>query len=121
MLKKLPTLETVYFSGKGNNSPDARLELRQGLGAVVIKEHGRLPSITGPVCEFKLTNRTKKNIKITWIGLNSEDVPRPDRAPGKSWVCRSYIGHRWEARTDGRRVGFFVVEPGFDWVVEDGE
>ena len=88
---------------------------------MVIKEHQRVPSVTGPQCEFKVTNGTKKNVKIIWIGLNSEDVPRPELAPGKSWVCRSYVGHRWEARTDGRRVGFFVVEPGFNWLVMGGE
>jgi len=40
---------------------------------------------------------------------------------GKSRICRSCVGHRWEARTDGHRVSFFLVEPGFDWIVQDRE
>jgi len=121
LLKELPTLKTVYFSGAKSVGPEARLELRRDLETVTFKEHERIPSVTGPQCEFKVTNGTKKNVKIFWIGLNSEDVPRPELAPGKSWVCRSYVGHRWEARTDGHRVGFFVVEPGFNWLVNGGE
>ena len=49
------------------------------------------------------------------------DEPRPDLAPGKSWVCGSFIGHRWEARIGDRPVGFYVVEPGFNWIVKDPE
>ena len=93
--------------------------MQQSLGAVAFKENKRLPSISGPVCEFKVTNKTKKTIKLIWGGMKAEDVPRPDLVPGQSWVCRSYVGHRWEARVDGRRVGFYVVEPGFDWDVEN--
>ena len=119
LLKKLSTLQSVYFSGQSPNSADARLALRQSLGAVAFKENKRLPSISGPVCEFKVTNKTKKTIKLIWVGMKAQDVPRPDLVPGQSWVCRSYVGHRWEARVDGRRVGFYVVEPGFDWDVEN--
>ena len=119
LLKKLSTLQSVYFSGQSPNSADARLALRQGLGAVAFKENRRLPSTSGPVCEFKVTNKTKKTIKLIWVGMKAEDVPRPDLVPGESWVCRSYVGHRWEARVDGRRVGFYVVEPGFDWDVQN--
>ena len=119
LLKKLSTLQSVYFSGQSPNSADARLALRQSLGAVAFKENRRLPSISGPVCEFKVTNKTKKTIKLIWVGMKAEDVPRPDLVPGQSWVCRSYVGHRWEARVDGHRVSFYVVEPGFDWDVEN--
>ena len=119
LLKKLPSLQSVYFSGQSSNSADARLALRQNLGTVAFKENKRLPSITGAVCEFKVTNKTNKKINLIWVGMKAEDVPRPDLVPGQSWVCRSYVGHRWEARVDGRRVSFYVVEPGFDWDVEN--
>jgi hypothetical protein len=53
--------------------------------------------------------------------MSSKDQPRPDLAAGKSWVCQSFIGHRWEARIGERPVGFYVVEPGFNWIVKDPE
>ena len=121
LLKKLPTLETVYFSGKSPNSEQARLDLADGLQGVTFKSFARVPSYSGPPCSFKVINQTKETLKIIWIGMSSKDQPRPDLAPGKSWVCGSFIGHRWEARIGDRPVGFYVVEPGFNWIVKDPE
>ena len=56
---------------------------------------------------------------VNWETFLAE--PRPDLAPGKSWVCKSFIGHRWEARIGDRPVGFYVVEPGFNWIIKDPE
>jgi hypothetical protein len=121
LLKKLPTLETIYFSGKSPNSEQARLDLADGLRGVTFKSFARVPSYSGLPCSFKVINQTKETLKIIWIGMSSKDQPRPDLAAGKSWVCQSFIGHRWEARIGDRPVGFYVVEPGFNWIVKDPE
>ena len=85
------------------------------------KTFARVPSHSGPACEFKIVNQTKETVKIIWINFSSQDEPRPDLAPGKSWVCKSFIGHRWQARIGDRPVGFYVVEPGFNWIIKDPE
>jgi hypothetical protein len=84
--------------------------------------HERIPSHSGtPACDFNVINKTGKDLKIVWISFNSEYTPYPDLAADESSVRKSYVGHRWEAQIDGRRVGFYVVEPGLEWVVTDGK
>ena len=122
LLKKIPTLATVHFSGEIRNSSEARRDLQESLGFVGFEMHERIPSHSGtPACDFNVINKTGKDLKIVWISFNSEYTGYPDLAAGESSVRESYVGHRWEAQTDGRRVGFYVVEPGLDWVVTDEE
>ena len=121
VLKNVPTLRTVHISGQLKNSPEALNDLREGLGFVGFEEHERIPSHSGtPLCDFKVINKTDKLLKIIWIGFDSTYTPYPDLGSRETSIRKSYVGHRWEAQLDGRRIGFYVVEPGLDWIVEDG-
>ncbi len=124
LLKKIPTLSVVHFSGPIRNSPAARADLQASIGTINFEEHECIPSHSGtPVCAFNVINKTGKDLNIIWIGFDSKPVDYDDLAAGEISVRDSYVGHRWEARIkgEGRRVGFYIVEPGLDWVVTDGK
>lgn len=122
LLKRIPTLSVIHFSGPVRNSPDARADLQASVGSIHFEEHECIPSHSGtPMCSFNMINKTGKNLTVTWVGFDSKPVGYPDLAAGESSIRASYVGHRWEAQIDGRRVGFYVVEPGLDWVVTDGK
>ncbi|MEC9348283.1 MAG: hypothetical protein VX387_01080, partial [Planctomycetota bacterium] len=120
VLKKVPTLGTVHLSGQLKNTPEALADLRQSLGFIAFEEHERIPSHSGtPTCDFKVINKTDKLLKIIWIGFDSVYTPYPDLGARETSIRKSYVGHRWEAQFDGRRLGFYVVEPGLEWVITD--
>ncbi len=120
LLKKIPTLNVVHFSGPIRNSPAARADLQASIGTINFEEHECIASHSGtPMCSYNMINKTGKNLTVTWVGFDSKPVGYPDLAAGESSIRASYVGHRWEARIDGRRVGFYVVEPGLDWIVMD--
>ena len=120
VLKKVPTLGTVHLSGQLKNTPEALADLRQSLGFIAFEEHERIPSHSGtPTCDFKVINKTDKLLKIIWIGFDSVYTPYPDLGARETSIRKSYVGHRWEAQLDGRRLGFYVVEPGLEWVITD--
>jgi len=74
-------------------------------------------SAGGDGTHFTIRNLREEPVEILWA--NGDALTKyHDLAAGQELVQHSYIGHRWVARSDGRTVSRYTVDPVVDeWVI----
>lgn len=74
-------------------------------------------SAGGDGTHFTIRNLREEPVEILWA--NGDALTKyHDLAAGQELIQHSYIGHRWVARSDGRTVSRYTVDPVVDeWVI----
>ncbi|MCH8806612.1 MAG: hypothetical protein IH986_11050 [Planctomycetes bacterium] len=117
---KVPSLKSLLLVEEAGISSGAVDKLQAQMPNLNIKLSKIYPVRPGQHtrCFFNIFNRSGKEVVIYWVDFKGELSFRTNLPPNGEHRMGSYIGHKWEAHADGKRISKCAATPERVWVIK---